>query len=68
MHTQKRYATCLSMSKIKDVYPKKVCHMLTRHVKKPLSKKKNNRDGSCKEVNPPCTKNIHTLAHINQGL
>ena len=70
MHTQRRYAACLGMSKkeegenkrsipkegiphasacqkkekrIKDAYPKKVCHML-RHVKKkrdsPLSKKK----------------------------
>ena len=47
MHTQRRYATCFSMSKKKrkkDAYQKKVCHML-RHVKKrkkyiPLSKKK----------------------------
>ena len=46
MHTQRRYATCLGMSKknkkIKEAYPKKVCHML-RHVKKkeiaPIQKK-----------------------------
>jgi len=39
MHTQRRDATCLKgMSKKrereKDAYPKKVCHMPTRHVKR----------------------------------
>ena len=58
--------------KIKDAYPKKVCHML-RHVKKikdsPLSKKKEKeRDGAYKGVHTPSTKNIHTLAHLDQGL
>ena len=43
-HTQRRYATCFGMSKkkrkkIKDAYPKKVCHML-RHVKKKKKEKK----------------------------
>ena len=58
--------------RIKDAYPKKVCHML-RHVKKeiysPLSKKKEKeRDGAYKGVHTPSTKNIHTLAHLDQGL
>ena len=60
--------------KIKDAYPKKVCHML-RHVTKkkrkyrPLSKKKEKeRDGAYKGVHTPSTKNIHTLAHLDQGL
>ena len=52
MHTQRRYATCLGMSKkIKD---------------SPLSKKK--RDGAYKGVHTPSTKNIHTLVHLDQGL
>ena len=55
MHTQRRYATCLGMSKkIKD---------------SPLSKKKEKeRDGAYKGVHTPSTKNIHTLAHLDQGL
>ena len=59
----------------KDVYPKKVCHML-RHVKKigrkeriaPYPKRKKKRDGAYKGVLTPSTKNIHTLAHLDQGL
>jgi len=84
----------LCKKKIKDAYPKKVCHMLRhvkkrenkrsnttkkvchmlRHVKKksndiPLSKKKEKeRDGAYKGVHTPSTKNIHTLAHLDQGL
>ena len=65
----------LCKKKIKDAYPKKVCHML-RHVKKkerrkdsPFSKKKEKeRDGAYKGVHTPSTKNIHTLAHLDQGL
>ena len=63
--------------RIKDAYPKKVCHMLM-HVKKkreeerkdsPLSKKKEKeRDSAYKGVHTPSTKNIHTLAHLDQGL
>ena len=40
MHTQRRYATCSKGmlekkdKKKKDAYPKKVCHVPTRHVKK----------------------------------
>ena len=78
MHTQRRYATCFGMSKkrkkkIKDAYPKKVCHML-RHVKKkeiapdPKRKERKERDGAYKGVHTPSTKNIHTLAHLDQGL
>ena len=77
MHTQRRYATCFGISKNKeerkDAYTKKVCHML-RHVKKksndiPLSKKKEKeRDGAYKGVHTPSTKNIHTLAHLDQDL
>jgi len=33
-----------------------------------LSKKKKKRDGPYKEVHTPSTKNIHTLAHLDQGL
>ena len=60
-------------SEIKDAYPKKVCHML-RHVKKkiaPYPKRKKKRDGAYKGVHTPSTKkikNIHTLAHLDQGL
>ena len=59
--------------KKKDAYPKKVCHML-RHVKNkkryPLiqKNKKKERDGAYKGVHIPSTKNIHTLAHLDQGL
>jgi len=80
MHTQRRYATYFGMSKkkrIKDAYPKKVCHML-RHVKKKRKRKKRypliqkerktNRDGAYKGVHTPSTKNINTLAHLDQGL
>ena len=34
----------------------------------PLSKKKKKRDGSYKGVHIPSTKNIHTIAHLDQGL
>ena len=62
----------LCKKKIKDAYPKKVCHML-RHVKKkkkiaPYPKGKKKRDGAYKGVHTPSTKNIHTLAHLDQGL
>ena len=80
----------LCKKKIKDAYPKKVCHML-RHVKKrdkrcipkegmphaqacqkkrdsPYPKRKKRRDGSYKGVHTPSTKNINTLAHLDQGL
>ena len=78
MHTQRRYATCFGMSKkkrIKDAYPNKVCHML-RHVKKkegkkkiaPYPKRKKKRDGAYKGIHAPSTKNIHTPAHLDQGL
>jgi len=59
---------------IKDAYQKKVCHML-RHVKKkgkekiaPYPKRKKKRDGAGKGVHTSSTKNIHTLAHLDQGL
>ena len=58
---------------IKDAYQKKVCHML-RHVKKkqialdPKRKERKERDGAHKGVHTPSTKNIHTLAHLDQGL
>ena len=58
----------------KDAYPKKVCHMPTRHVKRkkrekdsPHPRKIKKRDGSCKGVHPPTTKKkFHTLAHLDQ--
>ena len=58
----------LCKKKIKDAYPKKVCHMPTRHVKKkerkekdspyPKKKKKQKGDDSYKGVHHPSTKNI----------
>ena len=63
-------SACQKKERIKDAYPKKVCHML-RHVKKkiaPYPKEKEKRDGSYKGVHTPSTKNIHTLAHLDQGL
>ena len=55
---------------IKDAYPKKVCHMPTRHVKRkkkkdsPQPRKIKKRDGSCKGVHPPSTKKNPTHLHI----
>ena len=67
-------SACQKKRERKDAYPKKVCHML-RHVRKkeiknsPLFKKKEKeRDGAYKGVHTPSTKNIHTLAHLDQGL
>ena len=85
----------LCKKKIKDAYPKKVCHIL-RHVKNkgnkrcvpkeamphaqacqkekekekiaPYPKRKKKRDGAYKGVHTPSTKNIHTLAHLDQDL
>ena len=58
MHTQIRYATCLGMSKKKR-----------ERKDSPLSKKKEKeRDGAYKGVHTLSTKNIHTLAHFDQGL
>ena len=77
---QKRYATCpQGMSKNKkerkDAYPKKVCHTPTRCVKKkeknkiyPIQKILQGERNHIKEFHPPSTKNIHTLAHLDQGL
>ena len=82
MHTQRRYATCpkgMTMKKRerKDAYPKKVCHMSTRHVKK-KEKKKNiyiahiqekkiqrERDYPMEFIHYP-TKIFHTLAPLDQ--
>ena len=58
MHTERRYATCLAMSKKEE-----------EEKNSPLSKKKEKeRDGAYKGVHTPSTKNIHTLAHLDQGL
>jgi len=57
MHTQWRYATCFSMSKKE------------RRKDSLLSKKKEKEtDGAYKGVHTPSTKNIHTLAHLDQAL
>ena len=91
----------IQKEEIKDAYPKKVCHMPTRHVKKKEKKRCIPKEGmphahkACqkkrkkekekeniahtkeiykgdkihiKEFYPPSTKNIHTLAHLDQGL
>ena len=79
MHTQRRYATCLGMSKKRK---NRKMHTQRRYAtylgmsKKreerkdsPLSKKKEKqRDGAYKGVHTPSTKNIHTLAHLDKGL
>ena len=65
--------------KIKDAYPKKVCHMPTRRVKKKNRKKRKRKYSPyqkkiirerihMKEFHPPSTKNIHTLTYLDQGL
>ena len=46
---------------------------MLRHVKKkkkiaPYPKGKKKRDGAYKGVHTPFTKNIHTLAHLDQSL
>ena len=58
MHTQRRYATCLGMSKKRERKDSQ------------LSKKKEKGEMvHTKGVHTPSTKkNIHTLAHLNQGL
>ena len=69
--------------RIKDAYPKKACHMPTRHVKKKKEKENiahtniyiyiytHTHKGErihIKEFHPPSTRNIHTLALLDQGL
>ena len=52
---------------IKDAYPKKVC----RHLKKKYSPYQKYYKGErihIKEFHPPSSKNIHTLAHLDQVL
>ena len=65
---------------IKDAYPKKVCHMPTRHVKKkerekdsPYPKKKRKRNKremihTTEFIHQPLKIYSHTLAHLDQGL
>ena len=83
MHTQRRYATCLKgtkkrecQEKRKDAYPKKLCHMSARHVKKkkrrkkysPCPRKKNTRreiDHTKEFIHYP-PKIFHTLAALDQ--
>ena len=58
MHTQRRYATCLGMSKKRK-----------KRKDSPLSKKKEKGEMvHAKGVHTPSTKNIHTLAHLDQDL
>ena len=82
MHTQGRYATCpKGMTKkreSKDAYPKKVCHMSTRHVKKeeeediyiysPCPKKNTKReiDHPMEFIHYPPKKLFHTLEPLDQ--
>ena len=66
-------SACQKKEEREDAYRKKVCHMLW-HVKKKekrqplIQKEKKKRDGSYKGVHTPSTKNIHTLAHLDQDL
>jgi hypothetical protein len=84
MHTQRRYATCPKgmkkrecQEKSKDAYPKKVCHMSTRHVEKKEEKEKKyiahvQEKNTRREIDhakefihyPP--KILHTLAPLDQ--
>ena len=58
MHTQRRYATCFACQKKKREDKDRPY----------LKKEKQERDGSYKGVHPSSTKNIHTLAHLDQCL
>ena len=61
MHTQRRYSTCLGMSKKK--------RKKKERKDSPLSRKKKKRERwYIQRVHTPSTKNIHTLAHLDQGL
>jgi hypothetical protein len=59
MHTQRRYAT-----RPQGVLKKKEKENIA-HTKKTYYKGERNH---IKEFHPPSTKNIHTLAHLDQGL
>ena len=58
----------------KDAYPKKVCHMPPSHDKKkkrkysPYKKYYKGEKNHIKEFHPLSTKNIQTLADLDQGL
>ena len=83
MHTQRRYATCpkgmimKKKKKRKDAYPKKVCHMSTRHVEKKREEKNIYIDhvqekNTKREIDHPMEfthyppKIFHTLAPLDQ--
>ena len=56
------------MFKIKDAYPKKVCHMPTRHVKKRREKKRREKDSPYPKKNKEKrnkSEMIHTKVFIN---
>ena len=64
MYTQRRYATCPKsmkkkecQEKRKDAFPKKVCHMSTRHVKKKKRRKKKQYS--------PCLRKKYTRREID---
>ena len=77
MHTQRRYATCSKgmskKKKRKDAYPKKVCHMPTRHVKEKKKRKKcsthprktKKRGRPCKGVHPSSTEKRKHSTHLH---
>ena len=44
------------------------CQKKRRKKISPYPKRKKKRDGSYKGVHTPSTKNVHTLAHLDQGL
>jgi len=54
MHTQRRYGTCLGMSKKRE----------RKENIAPYPKRKKKRDGAYKGVHTPSTKNISTHLHI----
>ena len=79
MHTQRRYATCpqgMSKKKREKMLTQRRCATHPQGVSKKRRKRKyspyqkyyKEERNHIKEFHPPSTKNIHTLAHLNQGL
>ena len=64
MHTQRRYATCPQGVPKKRKEKEKKERENIAHTKKKFIRERIHM----KEFHPPSTKNIHTLAYLDQGL
>ena len=64
-YAKKRIKRCIPKEGMPHAY---ACQKKGKIKDSPLSKKKKKRDGACKGVHTPSTKNIHILAHLDQGL